>query len=171
MDISISPYAPEDREAVVDLALRAWGPGYAALERTLGPRIYERLVGDWRQVHSRDVREDLDSEAARVWVAVTDRVTGQATGRGTGRVAGFVTVRLDGEVRSGLVHMLGVDPDQQGRGVGSALTEFAVERIREAGMTLAVIRTGGGESHAPARAVYEKAGFVASPVVHYYRSF
>ncbi|GHC86331.1 hypothetical protein GCM10007079_29580 [Nocardiopsis terrae] len=158
MDISIRRYAPEDREAVVALALRAWEPGYAALERTLGTRTYERVVGDWRQAHSRDVREDLAAEEADVWVAVTDRV------------AGFVTVRLDRGERSGLVHMLGVDPDQQGRGVGSALTGFAVERIREEGMTLAVIRTGGDEAHAPARAVYEKAGFVPSPVVHYYRS-
>lgn len=157
MDIIIRPYAPEDREAVVALALRAWAPGYAALERTLGTRIYEQVVGDWRQVHSRDVQEDLDSEEAGVWVAVTDAV------------AGFVTVRLDRENRSGLVHMLGVDPAQQGRGAGSALTEFAVERIREEGMTLAVIRTGGDDTHAPARAVYEKAGFAASPVVHYYR--
>ena len=162
MDISIRPYTPEDREAVVALALRAWGPGYAAMERTLGTRIYEQLVGDWRQVHSHDVQEDLDSEEAGVWVAVADQATD--------RVAGFVTVRLDREKGSGLVHMLGVDPDQQGRGVGSALTEFVVGRIREEGMALAMIRTGGDDTHAPARAVYEKAGFVASPVVHYYRS-
>lgn len=162
MDFSIRPYTPEDREAVIGLALRAWGPGYLALERTLGTRIYEKVVGDWRQVHSRDVQEDLDSEEAAVWVAVN--------GQPTDRVAGFVSVRLDRADRSGSVHMLGVDPDQQGRGVGSALTEFAVERIREKGMGLAVIRTGGDHTHAPARAVYEKAGFVASPVVHYYRN-
>lgn len=162
MDFSIRPCTPEDREAVVALALRAWEPGYLALERTLGPRIYEQVVGDWRQVHHGDVREDLDSAEASVWVAVT--------GPPADRMAGFVTVRLDHADRSGQVHMLGVDPDQQGHGVGSALTEFAVERIREAGMGLAVIRTGGGQAHAPARAVYEKAGFVASPAVTYYRS-
>lgn len=158
MEIRIRPYEPGDRDTVVGLALRAWEPGYAALERTLGPRLHRRLHGDWRRTHARDVREDLDSAEADAWVAVTDRV------------AGFVTVRLDREGGTGLVHLLGVDPEQQGRGTGTALTEFAVERIREEGMAVAVIRTGGDDAHAPARAVYEKAGFVASPVVHYYRS-
>ncbi|GAB3730790.1 GNAT family N-acetyltransferase [Nocardiopsis nanhaiensis] len=158
MDMCIRAYAPDDREAVVALSLRAWEPGYAALERTLGESVYGHVVGDWRRVQSRDVQADLDAEEVRVWVAVT------------GRVAGFVSVRLDREGRIGEIHMLGVDPDQQGEGLGSALTEFAVERIREEGMAVAVIRTGGDVAHASARAVYEKAGFVPSPVVHYYRS-
>ncbi|GAB3688470.1 GNAT family N-acetyltransferase [Nocardiopsis oceani] len=158
MDMCIRAYAPDDREAVVALSLRAWAPGYAALERTLGERIYGHVVGDWRRVQSRDVQADLDAEEVRVWVAVTDRV------------AGFVSVRLDREGSTGEIHMLGVDPDQQGEGLGSALTEFAVERIREEGMAVAVIRTGGDVAHASARAVYERAGFVPSPVVHYYRS-
>ncbi|WP_049566503.1 GNAT family N-acetyltransferase [Nocardiopsis sp. SBT366] len=158
MQISIRPYDPGDRETVVDIALRAWEPAHRALERTLGTRLHRQVVGDWRRAHARDVREDLDSEEALAWVAVNDHVSG------------FVTVRFDREGGTGLVHLLGVDPDQQGRGTGTALTEFAVDRIREEGMAVAVIRTGGDEAHAPARAVYEKAGFVASPVVHYYRS-
>ncbi|MFE1170167.1 GNAT family N-acetyltransferase [Nocardiopsis sp. NPDC058789] len=158
MEIRIRPYEPGDRDAVVDLALRAWEPAHTALARTLGPSLHRRVHGDWRRSHARDVGEDLDSAEAAAWVAVTDRV------------AGFVTVRLDRAGGTGLVHLLGVHPDQQGRGTGTALTEFAVERIREEGMAVAVIRTGGDDAHAPARAVYERAGFVAAPVVHYYRS-
>jgi GNAT superfamily N-acetyltransferase len=38
--------------------------------------------------------------------------------------------------------MLGVDPDRQGAGIGTALTEFALERLKEAGMRVAMVETG-----------------------------
>jgi GNAT superfamily N-acetyltransferase len=53
--------------------------------------------------------------------------------------------------------MLAVDPDEQGRGVGTALTEFATGWLRDAGMAVAMVETGGDLGHAPARRVYEKA--------------
>src|SRR2546428_3508711 len=53
--------------------------------------------------------------------------------------------------RSGEIHMLAVDPDHQGKGIGTGLTSFAIERIRDAGMTLAIVETGGGPGHAPPR--------------------
>lgn len=54
------------------------------------------------------------------------------------------------------------------RGSGSALTGFAVERIRAAGKRLAVVETGGDPGHAPARATYRRAGFVGLPAERYY---
>jgi ribosomal protein S18 acetylase RimI-like enzyme len=79
------------------------------------------------------------------------------------RAVGFVAIRVgDGEI-----HMLAVDPDHQRRGIGSALTSFAVERLRDAGVTLAVVGTGGDPGHAPARRTYERAGFTAFPQVQY----
>ena len=48
---------------------------------------------------------------------------------------------------------------------------FALQRMREAGMTAATVGTGGDPSHAPARRAYEKAGFgPALPTVYFYRS-
>ena len=64
--------------------------------------------------------------------------------------------------------MLAVDPRLQRQGIGTALTIFAVQRLREAGVGLAVVGTGGDPGHAPARRVYEKAGFVGLPLVRYY---
>ena len=158
MDISIRPYAPEDREAVIALSLRAWEPVHASLARVLGARIYDRTVGDWCHSQSRDVQADLDAEEVRVWVAVT------------GRVAGFASVKLNREERTGEVHMLAVDPDQQNRGVGSRLTEFAEEYMRAEGMTVAVIETGGDPGHAAARSTYERAGFTQLPIARYFKA-
>ena len=157
MDTTIRPYAPRDREAVTALALHAWEPGYLAMARNLGERLFERVVGDWREAHRRDVQADLDADEVGVWVAVTDTV------------AGFVTVKLDRAEHIGEIHMIAVDPDQQNRGVGSALTAFAVEHMREEGMSIAHVNTGGDPGHAPARATYEKAGFTALPAVNYFK--
>ena len=65
--------------------------------------------------------------------------------------------------------MLAVDPEYQGRGIGRRLTEFAVERMREAGASVAMVQTGGDPGHAPARHTYEAAGFRLFPAAQYFR--
>jgi GNAT superfamily N-acetyltransferase len=58
----------------------------------------------------------------------------------------------------------------QGRGIGTALTEVATGWLREAGMTVAMVETGGDSGHAPARRVYEKAGYTLLPVARYFKA-
>jgi hypothetical protein len=41
--------------------------------------------------------------------------------------------------------------------------------MKENGMKLAVVGTGGDPGHAPARRAYEKAGYTAMPAVRYYK--
>lgn len=156
MDISIRPYSADDREAVVTLSPRAWEPVCASMSRVLGETLYDRLFGNWRTTRSRDVRADLDGEKARVWVALVED-----------EVAGFATVELDRREKTGEVHMLAVDPDRQGLGVGSALIDLVTEDMRDEGMRVAMIETGGDPGHAAARATYAKAGFTPLPVVRY----
>lgn len=158
MEISIRTYAPEDREAVVALALRAWEPVHASMEKVMGSEVYALTVGDWRQAQARDVQADLDADEVRAWVAVTDRI------------AGFATVRLDRRESTGELHMLAVDPAQQKQGVGSALIRLAEGFMREEGMRVALISTGGDPGHAPARVTYESAGYAAFPLVNYYKT-
>lgn len=64
----------------------------------------------------------------------------------------------------------GRGPDVQRRGVGLALTQFALLCIVEAGYPLATVGTGGDPGHAPARRTYERAGFSPIPVVHYFQA-
>ena len=58
----------------------------------------------------------------------------------------------------------------QSRGIGSALTGFALDRLKEAGMKVAVVETGGDPGHAPARHVYEKAGYTLLPIARYFKN-
>jgi GNAT superfamily N-acetyltransferase len=64
--------------------------------------------------------------------------------------------------------MLAVDPDDQDQGLGTVLTEFATTWLRDAGMRVAMVETGGDPGHAPARRVYEKAGYTLLPVARYF---
>ena len=88
-----------------------------------------------------------------------------------GTAVGFVAVEFDHPERSmGEISMLAVDPDYQGRGIGSALTEFALDRLKDAGMKVAMVETGGDPGHAPARRVYEKAGYTLLPIARYFKN-
>ena len=86
-----------------------------------------------------------------------------------GRPVGFVCVELNEETKTGEITLLAVHPDHQDGGIGTLLNLYAVDRMREAGMTLAVVGTGGDPGHAPARRAYEKAGFRPLPLVRYYQ--
>ena len=87
----------------------------------------------------------------------------------SGKVVGFVAVTLYPEAQMGEIYMLAVDPELQQQGIGSALTEYALDWIRKAGMTIAMVETGGDPGHAPARKTYEKVGFSPFPIVRYFK--
>ena len=84
-----------------------------------------------------------------------------------GTIVGFVAYLLNDADRTGEVWLLAVHPDHQRRGVGTALNNAALAKMREGGMVLAVVGTGGDEGHAPARRAYEKVGYTALPLVRY----
>jgi len=157
--VRIRRFEDGDVEAVVGFSLRAWAPVYASLERVLGAEIFGRQHPDWREDQRRAVEEACAREG-RVWVAEAG-----------GAAVGFVAVELNHpEPHMGEISMLAVDPDHHGGGVGLALTLFALDRLKEAGMTVAMVETGGDPGHAAARRTYEKAGCVQLPIARYFKN-
>ena len=156
----IRPFEDRDTGAVVDLSLRAWAPVFASLERVLGSEIFGWLHPDWQEDQRRAVEDVCASQETRVWVAEVD-----------GTAVGFVAVKVfDAERSMGEIYMLAVDPDCQGGGIGTALTEFALDRLKDAGMKVAMVETGGDPGHAAARRTYEKAGYVHLPIARYFKN-
>jgi GNAT superfamily N-acetyltransferase len=76
-----------------------------------------------------------------------------------GTVVGFVAIQLNHETHVGEIGLNAVHPDHAGKGIGTAMYHFALARMKDAGMRVATVATGGDPSHAPARRAYEKAGF------------
>ena len=153
----IRPFSDTDTVAVVDLSLRAWAPVHISIREALGPEINDALQPDWRARQQLDVVEVLSTPASNVWVAEFDAM-----------VAGFVAVRIHDNRRIGEIDMLAVDPPHQGTGVGTALTEFALDWIRASGVSVAMVGTGADPGHAPARRTYEKAGMKLVPMARYF---
>jgi GNAT superfamily N-acetyltransferase len=154
----IRQYTPEDLDAVVDLALRAWSTVFASLQRELGADLFTRLHGDWREFQAAAVRGVLGTEGMRVWVA-----------DGRGGPVGFVAATTDSKRKLGEIVMLAVDPAHQRAGIGSALTAAATDWLRDSGMEVAMVETGGDRGHAAARRVYAKADYTLLEVARYFK--
>ena len=78
-----------------------------------------------------------------------------------GEIVGFVTISLNRASRIGEIGLNAVDPSHARQGIGTRLYAFALSLMRDEGMQLAAVGTGGDASHAPARRAYEKLGFGA----------
>jgi GNAT superfamily N-acetyltransferase len=150
-----------DHDEIVELSLRAWAPVFASVGELLGEELDSLLHGpDWREYQARDVRATLHDAEKRVWVAEADS-----------RLLGFVAAGVVDQTRLiGEVAMVAVDPAAQRHGIGSALTEHATTWLREQGMRVAVINTGGDPGHEPARRIYEQLGFRLFPNALYFRA-
>jgi len=114
---------------------------------------------DWKASKRRSIRK-LVGEDGQTFAFVAESVNA---------IAGFISYRLDFESKTGTVQYLAVHPNYQGRGTGTELNEFALSRMKESGMQMAVAETGGDESHLPGRKSYEKAGYTGLPLVRFFK--
>ncbi|MEG4941377.1 GNAT family N-acetyltransferase [Microcoleus sp. F4-D5] len=159
MEIRIEPYDPHQLDAVIRLSLRAWAPVFDSIENVLNADVYRAFYPDhWRVSQQKAVEDVCAAEDTNVWVAIDASST-----------VGFVAVKLHSEDIMGEIYMVAVDPDFQGQGIGTALIEFALSWMKDAGMSVAMVETGGDPGHERARRTYEKVGFEVLPVARYFK--
>ncbi|MFN6519358.1 MAG: GNAT family N-acetyltransferase [Nostoc sp. CreGUA01] len=155
----IEPYDPDQLDAVIRLSLRSWSPVFDSLQKAIDVDVYRSFYPDgWRVSQQKAVEDVCSATDTKVWVAID-----------SGSTVGFVPVKLHFESSLGEVYMIAVDPDYQRRGIGTALMEFALDWMKVAGMSVAMVETGGDPGHAPARCTYEKLGFGLLPVARYFK--
>lgn len=156
--VVIRSFRKSDLDAVVKLSLRAWEPVFDSLREVLGDPIFARLHRpDWQTVQAAAVRSASTSEDRDVFVAVAGALP-----------VGFAVIALNAfHDGMGVVDMIAVDPDYQRRGIATLLMERSADHMREQGMDIAALGTGGDRGHAPARAMYEASGYTALPGVRY----
>lgn len=157
--VQIKPYASEQRAAVLELSVRAWAPVFPLTRSAVPEFVYDSFYPDgWEARQLADMAIVLDEEPENVDLAFD----GEA-------LAGWACTRLHPEDHMAELHVLAVDPHRQRQGVGSALMGRVYDRARAAGMRMVMVETGGDPGHAPARAVYESAGFERWPVARYFK--
>lgn len=137
-----------DMKALEAIRAAAFAPVFASFRAILGAGIY-----DAAQRHEDEAQADLLASLLH------DPVWELYAAEDDGQVVGFVSVRLDERRRVGEIGLCAVHPDHAGRGRGTRMFELALARMKEAGMKVATVATGGDPSHAPARRAYAKAGF------------
>jgi mycothiol synthase len=157
--MQIEPFTSYQLDAVIRLSLRAWSPVFDSIQKVMNVDVYQAFYPDhWHVSQQKAVEEVCAAEDTNVWVATEES-----------SIVGFLAVKLHSEDSMGEIYMVAVDPDFQGRGIGSALTEFALNWMKDAGMSIAMVETGGDPGHAPARHTYEKAGFELFTVARYFK--
>lgn len=146
------PARPDDLPAMQRVRAAAFAPVFASFRAILGDELYG-LVQAREDAAQPDLLASLCAPASgwQVHVAEVD-----------GAVVGFIAIRLDRETRVGELGLNAVHPAHAGQGIGTAMYDFALSRMKDAGMRAATVSTGGDPSHAPARRAYEKAGFAAA---------
>ena len=157
--VQIRPFRSGDTDALIEISLLAWVPVFESFEQVLGHRIYEMIWPDGLSSQGDLARRICQDASKVVLVAEVD-----------GAAIGFLAYQLDVEPGVGEVYFLAVHPEYQNDGIGTELNDRALKIMKESGMKMAKVETGGDPGHAPARASYEKAGYTALPIARYFQA-
>lgn len=160
MNIMFRKANSDDHEALEHLRAEAFRPVFASFKRILGEEIYElaQRREDEEQVNLLAAMFSVKSEW-RLYVAEVED-----------ELVGFVSFKTNPETTVGEIGLNAVKPAFAGKGIGTAMYDFAHAEMKAAGVRVSTVATGGDASHAPARRAYEKAGFdVQIPSVWYCR--
>ena len=154
---------PADLPALIDLTIAAFRPLFENdLPRMLDPQVYAHDHEQWQASYRTEVPLLHDPDAGRF-------ITLAQESEPNGRFLGYVgwQVKPDG---SGRLEMVAVHPRARRQGVGATVCRAALAHLKERGVSVVHVGTGGDAFHAPARALYESLGFRGYPVVDYTRS-
>ena len=136
---------PEHFDEIVALARSVWTMGADCLRE----KTYGRLLGaPWQEKIAASVRDYLGRPDVRAFQI-----------RRNDQLAGFVSCRVDGETGLAEIGYNAVDTRFLGGGLGKTLLRHVLTLLRREGHREVEVVTGMDSGHAPARALYEGAGF------------
>jgi|AP45_3_1055517.scaffolds.fasta_scaffold15836_1 ribosomal protein S18 acetylase RimI-like enzyme len=127
--VTVRPFESRDLEVVKQITVEAFS-GVSIDEAA--ELIFGSINGhDWKWRKARHIDADVAREVDGILVVESDQ----------GEVVGYITSWQDTEAGIGYIPNLAFVPGWRGRGLGRKLIELALERFREAGLTLAKIET------------------------------
>ena len=147
--LSLRRASREDAPSLEAVRRAAFAPVFASFRAILGERISSVTQARDDQAQSEYLASLFEPDSG--WELYVAELTGV--------VVGFVSVQLNEETSVGEIGLNAVHPNHAGAGFGTAMYDAVLIRMRQAGMRVATVSTGGDASHAPARRAYQKAGF------------
>ena len=155
---SLSGYQTNHREALLDLALRAWSRVFPELKQSVPTFVYECFWPQgWETRQHTDLARLLDEESENIDVAIIGK-----------KPVGWMCTRIHHEDKMLEIFVLVVDPNHQRQGIGKSLLDQAKERAKRSGMSMIMVETGDDPGHLPARGFYEDRAFERWPVARYF---
>lgn len=146
---SIRPFEPADLAALQRIRAAAFAPIFRSFRAIVGERVAAIAFSD-AEAEQAKLLDDVCATGSGHHVLVV--TLGE-------EIVGFVSFTIDPERRMGEIGLNAVHPDHAGRGLGTWMYRRVIARMRDLGMALVTVGTGGDPSHAPARRAYQKAGF------------
>ena len=148
-NVTMRPAVADDLPYFENIRQAAFEPIFTSFRSILGEEIYAVAQAHEDEAQGEYLSSLLASESEwKVYAAEVNRT-----------IVGFVSVQLNQKTKVGEIGLNAVHPDYAGQGVGTNMYDFVIEKMKQAGMRVATVGTGGDPSHAPARRAYEKAGF------------
>jgi GNAT superfamily N-acetyltransferase len=158
------------------LLLRAHAPGDLPELQRIRAAAFRPVFRFFAEIVGNAIAEIAFARADEEQAELLDRLCAEGSGSTVlvaelrGAALGFVSFTTDAATRIGEIGLNAVRPDMAGQGIGTAMYEHVLARMKDAGMSVATVGVGGDPSHAPARRAYEKAGFGAAlPSLWLYR--
>lgn len=143
--LPVAPCGPEDMDAIARLVREVWTMGGDCTRE----KTYGRIFGKpWQDRIEESVRNSLGSPHVSAFKVEID-----------GALAGFASCRVNPDNGIGEIGYNAVDPRFLGHGIGKTLLQHALEHLRQEGIRDVEVVTGLDPGHAPARSIYESAGF------------
>jgi len=157
---NIRQFEPGDLLAIQRIRKAAFEPVFRSFREIVGEKIATLAFAHADEEQAR-LLDDICAAGSGHHVLV--RTIGD-------EIVGFVSFTIDTAKRTGEIGLNAVHPAEAGQGIGTGMYENVLARMKELGVALATVGTGGDPSHAPARRAYAKAGFgPALPSVFLYR--
>lgn len=138
-----------DLSLMEDIRQKAFKPIFGSFRNILGDEIY-RLAQEPEDNKQSELLSSMLLPGS-VWQLFVAELSG--------KIIGFVSIQLNSESKVGEIGLNAIHPDHSGKGIGTRMYEFAINKMKQSGMQVATVATGGDVSHAPARRAYEKCGF------------
>ncbi|WP_223789611.1 GNAT family N-acetyltransferase [Marinicella meishanensis] len=158
MHIQFRPAEAQDADQIESIRAAAFAPVFASFKHILGDDIY-RLAQEQEDMAQAD-------ELAAMWHS--DSPWRLLAVEANQQLVGFTAYQWDAACQVGEIGLNAVDPTMAGQGIGTKMYQEVLQLMRQAGVQVATVATGGDPSHAPARKAYENAGFdVSIPSVWY----
>ena len=158
-DLKFRKAEPADLPRLHEIRIAAFTPIHEGFRAQIGEAMFQNQYHDWNQKQGALLDEVCADSSHQIYVALQGD-----------EIAGFIDFSIDQARKCGELGLNAVDPRRQGRGIGTAMYEFALEKLKQAGAEMVSVGTGGDAAHLPARLAYEKAGFSRNiPVIYYFK--